>query len=56
MVALSTSNHQHLQDLQEKLMKLKRHIVGKGSIRRYLEAKLRELEAEKALLEQRSLR
>jgi hypothetical protein len=56
MVAVATSNYQHLQELETKLQKLKSHIVGRGPIRRYLEAKLRELEAERKLLERRSTR
>lgn len=54
MVALATSNRQHLQDLEEKLTRLKHHVVGGGPIRRYLEAKLRELEAERQIYERRA--
>lgn len=46
MVALTASNHEHLNELERKLLLLKRHSDNRPS-RRYFELKLRELEAER---------
>ncbi len=56
MVALAASNRQNLQELQEKLSRLNSRVVGTGPIRRYLQSKLRELEAERVLYERRATR
>ncbi|HET6422673.1 MAG TPA: hypothetical protein VFG20_03265 [Planctomycetaceae bacterium] len=54
MVALSTANHQYLQELESKLRRLKQHSIGQGPVKRFLEAKLRELEAERQLFGRRA--
>lgn len=56
MVALSTSNYQHLKDIEGKLATLKPHLIGNSPLKKILETKLRELEAERQLLGRRSSR
>lgn len=56
MIAVSAANYQYLQELEAKLERLKSHVVGSGAVRRHLDAKLRELEEERRILERRTIR
>jgi hypothetical protein len=58
LVSIAASNHEHLRELKEQLEKAERQKLrlGKGPVGRYLEVKLRELEAERQLLGRRAAR